>query len=105
MTGEKLLRIGAALITGVLMVALFATPIEDTDFWWHLKTGQYLVEHHRLPFPDPFSYTAATDAKARFNLTHEWLAQALMYGVYAAGGFTAIVMARAILLASVCGIA
>ena len=28
------------------------------DVWWHLKTGQWIVESHRLPFNDPFSYTA-----------------------------------------------
>ena len=56
------LRICAAVATAAFLIAIFAGPIEDTDFWWHLKTGQYIAQQHRLPFPDPFSYTAATDA-------------------------------------------
>ena len=50
----------------------------------YLKTGQYILTHHRLPVPDPFAYTTAGAAPAypgeaatrHFNLTHEWLAQA-----------------------------
>ena len=82
-----------------------AGPIEDTDFWWHLKTGQWLAQQHRLPLPDPFSYTTGSDATARFNLTHEWLAQLLLYGEYAAGGFAGVALGRAMLLAAVCTIA
>ena len=103
--GNRRLQFAAASLAALFLIAVFATPIADTDFWWHLKTGQYLSEQHRLPFPDPFSYTASKDATARFNLTHEWLAQLLMYDVYAAGGFTAIAVARAVLLACICGIA
>ena len=39
-----------------------------------------------------------------FNLTHEWLSQLLMYGVYALAGFPGIVMARALLLTALCGL-
>ena len=99
------LRICAAVATAAFLLAIFAGPIEDTDFWWHLKTGQYIAQQHRLPFPDPFSYTSATDATARFNLTHEWLSQVLLYLVYSIGGFPAVVLARAVLLALICGLA
>jgi hypothetical protein len=95
------LALAAAALT---LLAIFAVPIEDTDFWWHLKTGQYIVQQHRLPVPDPFSYTAGTDAVARFNLTHEWLSQAVLYLVYAAGGFAAVAVVRALLLAAICGL-
>ena len=40
-----------------------------------------------------------------FNLTHEWLSQVLMYAAYNVEGFAGIVLARAVLLASVCGLA
>jgi hypothetical protein len=99
------LRICAAVATAAFLIAIFTGPIEDTDFWWHLKTGQYIAQQHRLPFPDPFSYTAATDATAHFNLTHEWLSQVLLYAVYSIGGFPAVVLARAALLALICGLA
>ena len=70
------------------------------------------MERHSLPVPDPFAYTSSAaaaypgeDRLRRFNLTHEWLSQVLMYAVYAVAGFPGIVLARAVLLASLCGLA
>lgn len=99
-------------LTALFLIGLFSTEIADPDFWWHLKTGQYIVTHHRLPTPDPFAYTTASAAPVsadetatrRFNLTHEWLAQAVWYLVYAAGGFPAAVLWKALLLATLCGL-
>ena len=97
-------------LTALLLAGLFSTEIADPDFWWHLKTGQYIVTRHRLPTPDPFAYTTATAtpvsaaeaATRRFNLTHEWLAQAVWYLVYRAGGFGAVVLWKALLLTVLC---
>jgi hypothetical protein len=93
-------------------LCLFSTEIADTDFWWHLKTGQYIAQHHTLPVPDPFAYTTPTaaaypgEAQVRhFNLTHEWLSQLMMYAVYSLTGFPGIILMRAILLTAVCGVA
>jgi hypothetical protein len=91
----------------VLWLAWFTPEIYDSDFWWHLKTGQFIVEKHALPVPDPFAFTTAGAASAyageaiarHFNLTHEWLAQALLYLVWRAAGFGGVVLARALLLA------
>ncbi len=99
-------------LAALLLVGLFSTQADDSDLWWHLKTGQYILQHHALPSPDPFSYTSNTGAAAypgeeitrQFNLTHEWLAQALLYALYAAGSFPAIILFRAALLAAICGI-
>ncbi len=97
-------------LTILFLLGLFSNEIFDPDFWWHLKTGQFIVEQHRLPVPDPFSYTTANAAPGYpgeehtryFNLTHEWLAQAIFYLVYRAGGFAAIVLLRALAVAAAC---
>jgi hypothetical protein len=99
------LALAALVLTAVCLLGLFSTEIADTDFWWHLKTGQFIAQRHSLPVPDPFSYTTQLDATARFNLTHEWLAQVLLYIVYVAGGFPAIIFIRATLLAGVFALA
>ena len=82
----------AALLAVLLWLGWFSPEIYDTDFWWHLKTGQYVAEHHALPLPDPFAFTTAGAGEAyrgeaitrHFNLTHEWLAQVLIYLVWRA---------------------
>ena len=97
-------RTCAVLLVSAFLVAILSGPIEDTDFWWHLKTGQWIAQHHGLPVPDPFSYTGSENATARFNLTHEWLSQLVLYGVYTVGGFGAVALMRAALLATICGL-
>jgi hypothetical protein len=99
-------------LSALCLLGLFSSEIADPDFWWHLKAGQYIAEKHALPVPDPFAYTTAmarpsypTEARTRqFNLTHEWLAQVLMYAVYRVGGFAGIVLARATALAGFCAL-
>jgi hypothetical protein len=97
-------------LAAVFLVGLFSTEFADTDAWWHLATGRYIATHHRLPVPDPFSYTTAgakpayagEEATRRFNLTHEWLAQAGLYIIYSIGGFAGLVLWKGFLLALLC---
>jgi hypothetical protein len=99
-------------LSALCLLGLFSTEVQDTDFWWHLKTGQYIVQRHALPVPDPFAYTTAMNPPSypgeeqvrHFNLTHEWLTQILMYGVYAIGGLPLVTLVRATLLAAICGL-
>jgi hypothetical protein len=103
----------AAVLAVVLWLGWFSPEIYDSDFWWHLRTGQYIVENHRLPAPDPFAFTTAGAGEAypgeavtrHFNLTHEWLAQVLFYLVWRAAGFAGVVLLRALLLAAFCALA
>jgi hypothetical protein len=99
-------------LAALFLLGLFSTELADSDAWWHLKTGQYIVTQHRLPYPDPFAYTTALAKPAyadeaitqRFNLTHEWLAQALMYLIERAGGMGAVVLWKALILTLCCGL-
>ncbi len=99
-------------LAALLALAWFSGEVGDSDTWWHLKTGQFLLQQHRLPVPDPFAFTTYTGKPAypqeetvrRFNLTHEWLAQILFYLAYAAGGYTGLVLFRALLLAAFCAV-
>lgn len=101
------------LLAAVLLMGLFSSEIADPDFWWHLKTGEYVTRHRALPAPDPFAFTTArardtykSEAVTRyFNLTHEWLAQAVLYSVYRVGGFPGVVLWRAAMLTVFCGLA
>src|SRR5260221_3591160 len=88
----------------ILMLSLFCGEIRDTDIWLHLKTGQHTLETRALTVPDPFSYTSRMEAAGYtgedvtryFNLTHEWLAQIVLYWIYSAAGFPGLGLARAL---------
>ena len=98
-------------LAGVLLTLLFSGEIRDTDIFWHLRTGQYIVQTHSLPVPDPFSYVSTGESypgeeiTRRFNLTHEWLSQVIMYLIYVGAGFPGLVIARVLLLQAFCGLA
>ncbi len=105
---SRWLRRAALFLTVICLVGLFSTEIADTDFWWHLKTGQYIIEHRAVPVPDPFAYTTSfnsEDQVQHFNLTHEWLSQALLFMTYSLASFPGIIFVRALILAAVCGLA
>jgi len=100
-------------LAALLLLAWLSREAGDSDSWWHLKSGQFILQEHRLPAPDRFSYAtylgkpayAGEEFTRHFNLTMEWLAEVAMYAVYAAGGLTALVMLRAISLSAFCALA
>ncbi|MBV8200836.1 MAG: hypothetical protein JOZ15_09460 [Acidobacteria bacterium] len=74
---------GAALLA--LALAWSLLPLVHDDLFWHLRTGEWIAAHARVPLTDLFSYT-------RFGarwITHEWgfsLASWLVYRAAGAGG-------------------
>src|SRR6266436_4494054 len=83
----------------VLALGLFtlaARGIADPDVWWHLRTGQLMLQNHSLFHSDPYSFT-------RFGqpwVNHEWLSQILLYDVYRAAGFGGLMVASGIVIAA-----
>jgi hypothetical protein len=102
--------LGLALLLGL---GLFSRELSDSDFWWHLETGEWIAHTHRLPVPDPFAYTTALARPAYageelvryFNLTHEWLAQVSIFLIWRAAGFGGVVLLRALVLTLFCATA
>ena len=54
----------------------------DTDTWWHLRTGEWILEHGRIPQTDPFSFTRLGEDWR----IPGWLVQAPMAWMYRLGG-------------------
>jgi len=79
------------------MIAIFAAaarPITDPDFWWHLKTGELLVQIKAIPTTDMFS-------TLRFGhewVTHEWLSELFMYSVFRVAGFGGLIISFALII-------
>jgi hypothetical protein len=36
-------------------MCVHAACASDPDIWWHLRTGQWILQHHAVPHTDPFS--------------------------------------------------
>lgn len=81
----------------LFIIALFTMAVRETldpDMWWHLRTGE-LILADGLPRYDTFSFTVPDHRW----ITHEWLSQVFMWLVYRAGGFTALIVGFAAIIA------
>jgi len=73
MTWRTTACVGIALVT---FCAFVYTPISDSDFWWHIAAGQWIVAHGSLPASDPFGvYSAADTIRNDTVLRGQWLAR------------------------------
>ena len=67
------------------------TPVWGNDVWWHLKTGEYIVQEGRFPrtalFPHPYA------DRPWINL--HWLYQVSQYGLYRLGDCSALILCQA----------
>ena len=92
------------MLLGIVLIFFIALrPPTDPDMGWHLKDGEYLVQHHlHAAKTDIFSYTMPD-----FPLImHEWVTDVLMFVTYKSVGLFplavmfALIITGAFLLAS-----
>ena len=69
------------LFIGLFLMTL--RPVTDPDFWWHLRTGQLIVQSHVIPHTDPYSFTNI----GKPWIAQEWLSELYMYGLYRLGSY------------------
>jgi hypothetical protein len=81
----------AILLFGLL--AMTARPAVDPDLWWHLRTGQWIVETGHVPHSDPFSFTRAGHAW----VSHEWLSEVVFYELWKHAGAAALIAFSAVI--------
>jgi len=65
-----------------------ARAVDDPDFWWHLRTGQYIVQTHSIPHHDIYSFTNP----GKPWIAHEWLSEVIFYGIYRALGWGGLIV-------------
>jgi len=91
--------VGAA--AAVFVVVLFVPAVLlDGDTYWHLAAGEWMIDHRRVLTVDVFSHTYL----GRPWLSHEWLAEVLMAGVYRLGGWTGLVTLFGLAAAATVGV-
>ncbi len=89
--------LAALTLAAALTVLLSLFPIHSFDLWWHLRTGELIVEEGRIPTADPFTFTA----QGRPWVTHEWLSEVLFFRIYEWGGLDLLIVLKAL----ACGLA
>ncbi|MGB7583400.1 MAG: hypothetical protein WBM11_01050 [Terriglobales bacterium] len=83
----------------ILALGLFimaARSATDPDMWWHLRTGQLILQNHRIFHADPYSFT-------RFGqpwVDHEWLSQVFIWSLYRVAGWGGLIAGFAAIIAA-----
>ena len=88
-------------VRNLFLVMLFSAifyisirPINDPDFWWHLRSGQLMEETQTIPRTDPFSWSAQGNPW----ITHEWLSEQIIYQLYSVGSFQLLVITFSLII-------
>lgn len=77
-----------AFLLSLLSLAIRQSVSIDNDFWWHLKSGQYIIQTASIPHLDPFSFTKSGSEW----IAHEWLSEVLMYETFQLTGWTGLLL-------------
>ena len=87
-------------ILAVFLGVYCAQPIGDPDFWWHLKSGEVMLNQGGLLHNDPFNYTSNSVISIRESviLKGYWLWQVVAALFYHAGGVYGIFALKAVTL-------
>ncbi len=85
---EVLRRLTLLTLPYLFPLLMAINPIIDPDIWWHLRTGQWIVEHGAVPTVDPFSIYGM----GKPWVAYSWLFEVIVYGLYQAFGLVGIVL-------------
>lgn len=65
---------------------LIVRRVGDPDYWWHVRTGQWMVDNHAFARADLYTYTVQGSPWT----DHEYLSQLLFYALDRIGGLVAV---------------
>ncbi|HVX13116.1 MAG TPA: tetratricopeptide repeat protein [Pirellulales bacterium] len=95
---------GAALAGDLLLMAgLVATgfllacyKLADTDIWWHLRAGEWILENHRVPNLDPFTFGSSD----RVWIDLHWLFELIAAVAFRVAGMPGVTVVAAATVAA-----
>ena len=84
----------------LLLIALAPRLLADPDTYSHIALGRWILEHHVVPFVDPFSQTMRGEHWVAF----EWLSEIAYASAHSLGGWLAVVALAAAAAAAAFGL-
>ncbi|MDP9053009.1 MAG: hypothetical protein M3N93_01700 [Acidobacteriota bacterium] len=70
------------------------TLLGDGDTGWHIRTGEWILANHRVPYTDMFSFSRPGEPWFAW----EWLSDVVLAELHSAGGLAAVVFASIALI-------
>jgi hypothetical protein len=84
----------AALLAAPALMSLWGKILADPDIWWHLRTGEWILQHHAVPHVDSFSWTNAGKPWPAYSWLYELVMIKLFqwFGLAGILGYTAAML-------------
>ena len=73
------------VLAGPAILCLHMAFVADGDLWWHMRTGEWILEHRTVPHVEPFSVLAGTPWAA-----YSWAFEVIVYKLFHWSGLTGI---------------
>lgn len=77
---ENLIFLLFSSLSILLIVYIMKDGIIGNDYWWHIKTGEWIVKNHKIPENDIFSWYG-TEKNIHW-IPHEWLSGVILFLVF-----------------------
>lgn len=79
-SGSKILKLLAFILLFTWyplypLRAMHGSAVVDPDIWWHMRSGEWILNHHSLPHADPFSITGM----GKPWVAYSWSFEILLY--------------------------
>src|SRR5271157_4389829 len=90
----------------LVLVAVFTIPAivagrlttgSDPDLWWHLRAGQWIVQHHLVPATDLFSAYGI----GKPWVAYSWLFEAVVYAIYRSAGLLGLLIFKVAMIMAI----
>ena len=81
-------------ILGIAIFAMSVRELVDADLWWHLRTGEAIVENGRIPATDIFSFTIPDHVW----IVQQWLTDSFMWLLYQSTGMAGLMVVFALIV-------
>jgi hypothetical protein len=92
----KLLMSLLSLLVFTFAFLMAVEKVHNNDIWWHLKTGQWIIENGKIPVTDPFTFTIPEAAWT----PHYWLSDVLFAAVFRVSGLGGLILFKALIVAA-----
>jgi hypothetical protein len=81
---QALVLVALFVFTAVLCLRNAGTG--DPDIWWHLRTAEWILQHHAVPYQEPFSVYGVGKPWAAYS----WLYELIVFKLYQWWGLAGI---------------
>ena len=81
------------ILTFIMIFAMSTRIPVDTDTWWHVRSGETMLNTRSILMTDPFSFTKQGEPW----IDHSWGSQLIMYAFYRLAGSAGLALYTALL--------